>query len=397
MIGRMMNPRERLMAILNKEKRPDKAGWSPLIDGYYMSSFPADKDIIDLFRQIDADVMERHVFTWESSFRRQRTGKEQKSDYFMDFSKNGVRVMEELKKVPKGTLQTARYEIPGHVLTSKSIYTPHSPYIPFPLEYFIKSVDDIEAYIYIKKKESYSTRYQDYISEDKRIGDLGIATDSAPTSPIQEVVQHLCGIEKFYTELFTDHFSVIEKLMETMHEKNIELYKLIADSPASVVINYENTSSTLVSPDIYERYSLPHIDDYADVLHKKDKIYLTHRCGKLKDLVKLIGRGKDDGIIDISPRPTGDLDIWDAREAWPEKIVQGGIDATMLTQWSSGKIKEYTGLILKKAGGLDRLIIGTGDATPKDAKIENLIAVGKAINDKKYSGHESKHVLREGR
>ena len=37
-------------------------------------------------------------------------------------------------------------------------------------------------------------------------------------------------------------------------------------------------------------------------------------------------------------------------------------------------------LILNKANGADRLIIGTADATPKDARFENLKAVGEVID-----------------
>lgn len=378
----VMTSRERIMAILNKERETDRVGWSPLVDGYYMSSLASGKDIIDVFREINADVMERHVFTWACNLRKQRTGKEQESNTSTDFTENGVRVKEEFKKVEKGTLYTQQYEIPGHVLTSKSIYTDHSPFIPFPLEYFIKNADDIEAFIYVKKKEKYSETYANFIEEEKRIGDFGIATDSAPTSPIQEIIQHLTGIEKFYTEFFPDHLSKIKKLIEVMHEKNMEAYRLIAGSPAPVIINYENTSTTLVSPEIYEKYSLAFIDEYADIMHKKNKIYLTHRCGKLKGLVDLLRKGKDDGIVDISPEPTGDIDIWDARQAWPDKIVQGGIDPTMLTQWTVEQIKDYVRKILKMTDGTDRLIIGTADATPKDAKMANLMAVGEVVTEK---------------
>lgn len=374
-----MTSRERLLAILNKEKEIDRTGWSPLIDGYYMSSLSPEKDIIDAFKEINADVMERHVFTWNSNLENKKIGIDSDSSS-ISFTENGIEVSEELKKVEKGTLLTRHYEIPGHILTSRSIYTKESPFIPFPLEPFIKTAEDIEAFIYVKKREKYIERFSNFVKEDNRIGEAGIATDTAPTSPIQDIIQHLIGIEKFYTVFFTDHLNELEKLMEVMHEKNIEAYKLLANSPASVVISYENTSTTLVSPAIYEKYSLPYIDDYVDIVHKKNKIFLTHRCGKLKWLVGFLKKGKDDGIIDISPEPTGDLNIWDAREAWPDKIVQGGLDPTILTQWSIGKVKNYVKLILNKTGGRDRLIIGTADATPKDAKFENLKAVGEVID-----------------
>ena len=251
-------------------------------------------------------------------------------------------------------------------------------------------MSDIDPYIEVKKREKYIERFEDFVKEDSRIGDMGIATDSSPTSPIQSVIQHLTGIEKFYTLFFTEHLAELERLMDVMHEKNLEVYRLIARSPARVVIDYENTSTTLVSPQIYEKYSLRQIDDYADILHGAGKIFLTHRCGKLKGLAGLLKKGKDDGIIDISPGPTGDLDIWDAREIWKDKIVQGGLDPTSLSHWPVERLKDYVKEILEKTGYGDRLIIGSADATPQDAKLENLKQVGKILEDTKQEKEKSK-------
>lgn len=374
-----MESRERLLAILNKEKSPDRAGWSPLVDGYFMSSFSENKDIIDVFKEIKADLMERHVFTWSSSFENKKIGLKNNKNNVIEISENGVRIKEELRKVKKGIEIIRQYEIPGHVLTSRSIYTKESPFIPFPLEYAIKTPEDMEAYVDIKNKEKYVRKYSRFIKEDLRIGNIGIATDTAPTTPVQEIIQHLTGIEKFYTKFLLDYRKKLEELMEVMHEKNLEVYRIVADSPSKIVINYENTSTTLVSPEIYEKYSLQYINDYSDILHSKDKIYLTHRCGKLKGLIDLLKKGKDDGIIDISPKPTGDLDIWDAQELWPDKIVQGGLDPTTLTHWTIDRLKDYVRMILDKTDSHERLIIGTADATPKNAKLENLIVVGEVL------------------
>lgn len=383
-----MTSRERLMAILNREKKVDRVAWSPLIDGYYMSSLPEEKDIIDAFKEINADVMERHVFTWTSTFinagellAHKKVRDDSESNSQIEFTENGVKIKEELKEVGSRKILTIQYEINGHVLTQKSAYTKESPYIPFPIEYPIKTVEDIEAYIFIKKRERYAERFSNFIKEDKRIGELGIATDTAPASPVQEVIQILVGIEKFYMFFLPDHLKKINELMEVMHEKNLEAYKLIAKSPSTVVIDYENTSTTLTSPEIYEKYSLNQINDYADIMHKSDKIFLTHRCGTLKNLINLLKKGRDDGITDITPYPTGDLNIWDTWEALPDKIVIGGLDPIFLTQWPASKVKDYVNLILSKIPINERLIIGTADALPKDAKLENLIAVGEAINN----------------
>lgn len=50
---------------------------------------------------------------------------------------------------------------------------------------------------------------------------------------------------------FLDHPKKLDSLIRLMQARNRELYELIADSPAEVVIDYENTSTTFISPDLY--------------------------------------------------------------------------------------------------------------------------------------------------
>ena len=39
-------------------------------------------------------------------------------------------------------------------------------------------------------------------------------------------------------------------------------------------------------------------------------------CGKLDNIMNLLSQGKQDGIIDVSPAPTGDLNIAEALKSW---------------------------------------------------------------------------------
>jgi hypothetical protein len=377
-----MTGRERLMAILRQEKNVDRFAWAPLIDGYYMSSLPAGSDILAAFRDIGADVMERHVHTWCGTidFRRDRLVREGlRKERRVDYVANGVTVQVALQPTVQGTELTQSYTIPGRTLTARSVFTETSPFLPFPVEHLIKDIDDLVAYRYIVEHEQYKADFDNFTVEDKRIGDLGIATDTALGSPIQGLLQHLIGIEPFYTVFLPDHREELLALMDAMHRSHCALCEIMAGSPAEVVIDYENTSTTFISPDLYEEFTLPIIDDYADIFHSRNKLFLTHRCGKLRALLPLLRRGRDDGIVDISPEPTGDLPIWEAKQALPGKVVAGGLDATFLAHWNPDQVVAYTREIMDRSGGPDRLIIGSADAVPKDARLDNMKAIGAAI------------------
>ena len=373
------------MTVLRGDGIPDRVPWAPLIDGYYMSARPPGTDILDAFREVEADIMERHVWTYRVNMNMPREPgavERFRSEGEVTFEEEGVVVRLKMEPNPKGMLLTKSYEIPGRTLTESGLFTEQSPYLPFPVEPLIKTAEDMKAYEYVIKRRRFEPNHDAFVQEDARIGAEGIATDSGLTSPIQELLQHSIGIEAFYTTFYTDHRAELESLMKTMHESNLLAYEVMADSPAEVVIGYENTSTSFISPAIYREYVSPCINDYADILHEKGKVYLTHRCGTLKALVDAIRDERDDGVVDISPAPTGDLPLWEAKAAWPEKIVLGGFDATFLTSWAPDRIRDYAAEILEKSGGIDRLILGSADAVPKTARVENLKAVGEFVKER---------------
>jgi hypothetical protein len=387
-----VNARERLLTVLRRDGTPDRVPWAPLIDGYYLSARPPGTDILDAFREVDADIMERHVWTYRVNMNLPREPgaiERFQAEGEVTFEEEGVVVHLRMEPRPKGMLLTKCYEIPGRTLTESGLFTEQSPYLPFPVEPLLKSVADMEAYEYVIKRRRFEPNYDAFVREDERIGAEGIATDSGLTSPIQELLQHSIGIEAFYTTFYTEHRAELESLMKTMHESNLKAYEVMADSPAEVVIGYENTSTSFISPAIYREFVSPCINDYADLLHEKGKIYLTHRCGTLKALIDAIRDERDDGVVDISPAPTGDLPLWEAKAAWPDKIVLGGFDATFLTNWTADEIRDYAAEILEKSGGIDRLILGSADAVPKTARVENLRAVGAFVKERATAKTES--------
>jgi uroporphyrinogen-III decarboxylase len=63
----------------------------------------------------------------------------------------------------------------------------------------------------------------------------------------------------------------------------------------------EDTSTTNINPAYYEKYILPEINGWCDILHGEGKKYIQHACGHLKHLLPLLGGSKIDGIESVSP------------------------------------------------------------------------------------------------
>jgi len=377
-----MNSKERLLAVLKGEKS-DRIPWAPLIDGYFLS-FLKEKNIemntVEALRYIGADILERHVTTY--------------TDIMMMGSSDMIYVNPKdaiVQKNIKITLHFDKkngeifntYETPIGIIKEKYVFTKASPWLPFPVEHKIKRKEDLKIYKYLLENITPKPNFENFQKEVDYIGNDGLASASGPSTPIMRLLQIEMGIETFYYYL-NDYPKEIEEILDIMHERNKKIYHIIIKSPAEVIIDYENSSTTLFSPQIFDRYCLNQINGYANIVKQSGKIFLMHMCGKLDKIMNLLSQGKQDGIIDVSPAPTGDLNIAEALKSWGKtKVVMGGIDATAFTQLSIDGIKKYVRDLLRQIGPANNFILGSGDATPYGTPLESLKAVTKVVENYK--------------
>ena len=98
-----------------------------------------------------------------------------------------------------------------------------------------------------------------------------------------------------------------------------------------IIYQGENTSTTMISPDFYERYSLAQIKAQADYIHSHGKKLILHMCGLLNDLLPLFKRAGIDGIHSVTPPPVGNTDFTRVYEVFgPNFPIQGRFGST---QW----------------------------------------------------------------
>jgi len=162
-----------------------------------------------------------------------------------------------------------------------------------------------------------------------------------------------------------------EDILEKLHASLKRYVEVLAASPAQVVIQYENTSTTLLSPTIFRRYCLPYLNDYADILKAAGKIYLIHMCGTLRALTDDIGQGHFNGICDVAPPPTGDLPLDEAAVKLPEKAVVGGIDPNTFICQDAESVKAQVSNLIKRIKPFRGVLLGSADVTPRGTPVKN--------------------------
>jgi len=377
-----MNSKERLLSVL-RGKKSDRIPWAPLIDGYFLS-FLKEKNIemnaVEALRYIGADILERHVPTYTDIMMMGSSDMIYVNPKDEIVQKN-IKIALHFDKRNEEIFNT--YETPIGIIKEKYVFTKASPWLAFPVEHKIKRKEDLKIYKYLLENINPKPNFENFQKEVDYIGNDGLASASGPSTPIMRLLQREMGIETFYY-YFHDYPIEMEEILDIMHERNKKIYHIIIKSPAEVIIDYENSSTTLFSPQIFDRYCLNQINEYANIVHQAGKIFLTHMCGKLDNIMNLLSQGKQDGIIDVSPAPTGDLNIAEALKSWGKtKVVMGGIDATAFTQLSVDDIKKYVRDLLRQIGPANNFILGSGDATPYGTPLENLKAVTEVVRNYK--------------
>jgi uroporphyrinogen-III decarboxylase len=145
-------------------------------------------------------------------------------------------------------------------------------------------------------------------------------------TPFQALLEHYVGTEQLVYHLM-DIPEEVEATLEVMNEKCMQAVNLATDSPADVFITWEDSSTTNVSPRMFEQYIASQMSRWGNVLEEADKSLIHHACGHLKALLPIMKEENIIAIESLSPPPTGNIEIWDAREMiGPKMCLIGGIE-----------------------------------------------------------------------
>ncbi|MBW2052459.1 MAG: hypothetical protein JRI85_09510 [Deltaproteobacteria bacterium] len=254
--------------------------------------------------------------------------------------------------------------------------------IPHAVKHAVNNHEELKIFHYAVEhliKEPVAANADVFFKVDKAIGDDGIATTSISNSPLMFLIEMAWGLENTYY-LLHDYPEEVEDIMDKLHASLKRFAEVLAASPAQVVIQYENTSSTLLSPAMFRRYCLPRLNEYADILRAAGKIFLIHMCGKLYALREDIGHGRFNGITDVPPCPTGDFPLDLAAENLPDKVVIGGIDPTTFINPDADFVKEEISGLIERIKPFKGVLLGSADVTPRGAQVQNFHLIRKLIN-----------------
>jgi len=198
-----------------------------------------------------------------------------------------------------------------------------------PTKHPVTTVEDVR----VARRMWEATRYEEtdgggaaFARAEAAIGEDGLYLPTLGPSPVQQLLELDMGLVAFYG-LLQDAPREVEGLMDAMQHARLQEWEITArHSPAPALIAVENTSTTMISPAMYRRYSLPQLRDIVEVCHRQGKLAVFHMCGHLRDLLPVIRETGLDGINALTPPPHGDTTIAHALDVCGEDfIIMGGI------------------------------------------------------------------------
>ncbi|MBI2941846.1 MAG: hypothetical protein HYY04_15555 [Chloroflexi bacterium] len=333
----MTTRRENLLAVFHHQQ-PEWIPIAPHIDGYQVPVGLPDEvsrnlNIVTFSRYLGVDVVDRaHALTTE----------------YRDlvYTRESV-----------GDLTTERWETPLGVLTYRAqlVTWQVSPEggiearTTFPIEYTIKSVEEMRAYRYVVEHTVYGVDRAAVAARRALVGDDGVVTVSVPASPLSNLARRLMGSEVL-AYLSTDYPREFADLVDAMDTRYLEACEVVADSDIDGTNNYDDTSTRILSKKLFAEVEVPYLRRCAEALRARGKFYIHHSCGHMRAFLDDFARAGVDGWDALTAPPDGDVTVAEARRVLgPEIVLMPIVPQTILDMGSLDELRTFVREMYRQA------------------------------------------------
>lgn len=357
----MMTPRQRLLAALRGEET-DRVAWSPNL-AYLWESLPReiqDSGAFNFLQEIGADPLLRG---YTAPFRLTHPG-----CVAREWEENGCRHTE--------------IHTPGGVLRMKRVYSPEGN-TWFVAEHPLRTERD---FLLFREYLEHIRLEPDYEPVAAAIAQYG---DSALVVPLvglfmktgfQSLLEDWVGVQELAYAL-ADFPGTIHGVLEILRELDRRTVEIAARSPGEAFIFWEDSSTTNTSPAWFRRYTAPVIDEWGRILHRAGKLLLHHACGHMRALLPIEAELAVDAVESLTPPPTGDVEIWEARAILGERIgIIGGIEPTFFLSSTPDQLRAYVENLLRLTPRRG-FILANSDSCPPGVALEKFRLVSEIVRE----------------
>jgi len=364
-----MTNRERILAVIEGRK-PDRIPWFPRLLLWYSfhkssGTLPdkyRDWELRDIERDLGMGTPARNATIFSTRMENVETKTHRSGDeIFTEYI------------TPVGTVSTK------HIVVEKLHRAGMSSY---QMEHLIKRPEDYDVVEYIIEHTKLTPTYDQYIAYDRDIGEDGLPMVALGACPMHKLMREYLGYEKSIFEM-VDHPDRIERLLRVITDHDKEMQKIAVQSPAKMILHGEHFDSMITPPPLFAEYFKPYFQEFAELLHSKDKILVCHADADSSQLLDLIRESGFDMAEVFTTEPMVPCTLEQAKEAWGnDVIIWGGIPSVILCEPVSDETFEaYMADLFETISPDDRFILGVADNVMPETKFERIVKISEMVEN----------------
>jgi len=265
---------------------------------------------------------------------------------------------------PVGTLRMVRQLKPGDEAAGLS---------PTIIEHPIKQLQDYAAYEQVMAHTDFVPTYDQYLEYDKAIDNAGLPLVVIGPIPFHDLLIRWVGYERAYVHLF-EQPDVVLQAVETANNAYQRMWRIVAESPAELVMHGVNFDSQMTSPSIFREHFLPYLSAFNDRMHASGKKAAFHGDGDMAALLDLVVEAGYDVCDCFACEPLVRCTAAQAYAAWKDRItIWGGVPSGLLEpNVPLERLHEHLGSLYRQVAPGDRFILGISDQAMPTATWDHL-------------------------
>lgn len=243
---------------------------------------------------------------------------------------------------------------------------------PYLAGHLIKEDTDYQTAEYIVEKAEIIPRFDTVFEDERRMGSNGFVVPWLHRIPFQQILLEYLGEIPLFNALY-DNLGRLERLIEVLDQKLVEILHQLSELQVPYVEFPDNIDGMMTNPKLFQKYSLPYYQKYAEILHAQGKKVGSHTDGNLRPLLRLLAESGLDVCESFSPAPLTECPFFEAWNVWENgPIIWGGIPSPILEERTrESQFREYVHSLLEVIAKRP-IILGVGDMVLGNNLIERV-------------------------
>jgi methylmalonyl-CoA mutase cobalamin-binding domain/chain len=281
------------------------------------------------------------------------------------------------------------YHTPKGVVSTKEVINEEmrnaGVSITWVQEHGIKRPEDYEIWAYIFENITVTPDYDRYRAWQQRVGEDGVAVmmGTFSASPIHHIQRDFLDATEFFFH-YNDHEKKMRRLADAIGLVYDQILKVVADSPAEVVLWGANYDDMITYPPYFAKELTPWLRKASEVLASKGKLVMCHCDGENQGLIDVIADSGMHVAEAVCCAPMTKLPIETYYERWCQSgklTLMGGLIQSLLSPATASidELNAYLDHLFKAVAPGRRMILSVADTTPPNADFDRLALIGERV------------------